>query len=105
MDASTFVNEISSHSESGTMTALDKTYKYPVQTSINNTSDIQNGLVYVYGFDITSFDRFKTGSMNQHSLVNVEEAIWIEPKRGNNAKPTILSFRSDPPIFFFFFYY
>ena len=48
---------------------------------------------------MTSFDRFKTGFINQHGLVNVEEAIWIKPKIGNNAKPRILSSKSVPPNF------
>ena len=44
-DASTFFIEISTHSESVSMTALDKIYKFPVQTRVNNTSDIQKGLI------------------------------------------------------------
>ena len=98
-DATTFIIEISSHKESVAMTILDKIHNYPVKTTINNTSDIQKGLVYVYGYDISSFEVFKTGLMNEHNLINVEEAIWIKPQRGNNAKPLILSFRRDLPAF------
>ena len=48
---------------------------------------------------MSCFEELKTGFVNQHGLVNVEEALWIKPKPDNNAKPLILSFRSDLPIF------
>ena len=37
--------------------------------------------------------------MNESTWISkcVKEAIWIEPKRGNNAKSLMLSFRSDIP--------
>ena len=98
-DATTFIIEISSHKESVAMTVLDKIHNHPVKTTINNTSDIQKGLIYVYGYDMSSFEDFKTGLINQNNLINVEEAIWMKPKRGNNAKPLILSFRRDVPAF------
>ena len=81
------------------MAILDKIYDYPVKATINNASDIQKGLLYVYGYDKSSFEDFKTGLMNQHNLTNVEEVIWIKPQRRNKAKPLILSFRRDLPAF------
>ena len=98
-DTTTFIIEISSHKESVAMTILDKIHNYPIKTIINYTSDIQKGLIYIYGYDISSFEDFKTGLMNEHNLINVEEAIWMKPQRGNNAKPLILSFRRDLPAF------
>ena len=40
----------------------------------------------------TSFEKLKTRLVYQHGLVNVEEALWMKPKRGNNAQS--LSFKS-----------
>ena len=48
------------------MTILGKIHNYPAKTTINNTSDIQKGLVYIYGYDTSSFEDFKTGLINQH---------------------------------------
>ena len=90
-DATTFIIEISSRKESVAMIILVKIHNYPVKTIINNTSDIQKGLIYVYGYNMSSLEVFKTGLMNEHNLINVEEAIWMKPQRGNNAKPLILS--------------
>ena len=47
-DATTFIIEISSRKESVAMTILDKVHNYPVESTINNTSDIQKGLLYIY---------------------------------------------------------
>ena len=53
----------------------------------------------ILGYDMSCFEEFKTGLVDQHSLINVEEVLWKTYKRGNNAKSLILSFRSDIPTF------
>ena len=87
-DATTFVIEVSSHSDSIVMIVIGKNHNYPVETFINYSSDVLKGLVYVYGYDTSCFEKFKTALVNQLGLVNMGEApLWIKLKRGNDADP------------------
>ena len=78
-DGSTFIIEVSSHKESFSYHDHIR-QNYPVKTTINNTSKILKGLLHAYGYDASCFEDFKTCLINEHNLINVEEAVWINPR-------------------------
>ena len=97
-DESTFVVRVSNKRESYAMSKLTKIMNYDVETSVNSSSDVEKGLIYIYGYDLSNFESFKKSLVSELNLVNVEEATWIK-SRNNIALPLILSFQSEIPEF------
>ena len=96
-DSTTFTIQVSKKEESISLSKIDSINGTPVTVTLNDSADISKGLIYIYEYDMTDFDSFKAGLMNRHGLVNVEEAVWIKPRRGSNVKPLMLSFRTAIP--------
>ena len=55
------------------------------------------GLVFIQEYDLTDFDHFKTGLMQEYSLSDVVRASWIKPCNPLVAQPLLLTFRQDLP--------
>merc|ERR1712212_1467924 len=51
------------------------------------------------GYYMNDFEAYKKGLQEQYGITDVEEAIWIKPKRNSASKPLILSFRSELPAY------
>ena len=96
-DSTTFTIQVSKKEESISLSKIDSINGTPVTVTLNDSADISKGLIYIYEYDMTDFDSFKAGLMNRHGLVNVEEAVWVKPRRGSNVKPLMLSFRTAIP--------
>ena len=96
-DSTTFVIQVSKKEESIALSKIDEISGVRCSVTLNDSADVAKGLIYIYDYDMTDFDSFKTGLMQQRGLVNVEEAVWIKPRRGSNVKPLMLSFRTAIP--------
>ena len=96
-DSTTFVIQVSKKEESIALSKIDEINGVRCSVTLNDSADIAKGLIYIYDYDMTDFDSFKAGLMQQRGLVNVEEAVWIKPRRGSNVKPLMLSFRIAIP--------
>ena len=96
-DSTTFVIQVSKKEESIALSKIDEISGVRCSVTLNDSADIAKGLIYIHEYDMTDFDAFKAGLMQRHGLVNVEEAVWIKPRRGSNVKPLMLSFRTAIP--------
>ena len=50
------------------------------------------GLIYVYEYDLSEFEEFKTGLMADYNMKDVQQAFWIKP-RNPISKPIILTIK------------
>ena len=91
--------ELSKAEESRAMQAMTNINDTPIKTTINTTLNICKGLVYIYNYNLVDFPEFRKGMMEQHGLQDLTEPQWIKPNRKNQAKPLLLSFRDEMPLF------
>ena len=96
-NSSTFTVEIGTQAESRAMYTLSSIGGIPTKVTVNSDSNLTKGLIYVHGYSMLNFNKYKEGLQKQYGLANVEEAPWIKPRRNSSGKPLIISFRSDPP--------
>ena len=68
-----------------------------VEVSVNTVLNVNKMLFYIYGYNMVDFEGFKAELAEQYGLSNVVEATWITPRRGNNAKPLLLTFPDELP--------
>ena len=98
-DPSTFIIEVSNKRQSKLMTSFNNINGIPAIITINTTANVQKGLIYTQGYYMNDFEAYKKGLQEQYGITDVEEAIWIKPKRNSASKPLILSFRSELPAY------
>ena len=68
-----------------------------VEVSVNTALNVNKGLVYIYGYNMMNFEAFNAGLAEQYELSSVVEVTWIKQRRGNNAKPLLLTFPNELP--------
>jgi hypothetical protein len=93
----TFLIETSCPAESNKIVTLQNINNVPVQISPNTSHGTQNGLIYVYQYNMNNFRTFKEGLMKDHGLQDVTEAFWIKSSRNMQAKALLLTFRGELP--------
>ena len=76
----TFVVEVGSEHESRSMSTITKIGAHDVEILVNDTCNLQKGLIFVEGYDLTDFDGYREELMKQHNLRNVEQAHWIKTR-------------------------
>ena len=81
------------------MQAVKSIHGISVSTVINTTINICKGLVYIYNYSLADFPMFRSGLMQQHCLQEVIEPHWIKSRPNNRAKPLLLSFREELPLY------
>ena len=97
-DSSTFTIQIGTQKESYAMSELTAINNFPCQISVNESLEMQKGLIYIYGYDMENPESFKKALIDQYQLAAVEQPFWIKPKN-KLAKPLLLSFRAEMPPF------
>ena len=95
-DEDTFVVEIGSDEEARQMSSLTKIGNYDVQVTVNNTSNLQKGIIFIDGYDLSDFDGYREAMMKEHRLTNVEQAHWIKT-RSPYTNALILTFQQEMP--------
>ena len=70
-----------------------------MEVTVNTALNINKGFVYIYGYNMVDFESFKEGLTKQYGLSSVIEATWIKSKRANSAKPLLLTFPNELPLY------
>ena len=94
----TFTIEISTEKESKYLSSLRFLNNIPVQISVNETNNVNKGLIYVYNYDMSNFPTFRNDLMKHLGVIDVVEPTWIK-RQDQMSKPLLLSFQSDVPNF------
>ena len=94
----TFIVEISTEQESRLMSTLLRIGNHDVTVTVNNTHDIQKGLIYIQAYDLVEFDTYKRGLQNQYNITSVEHAHWIKTKNNAN-QALIIGFQGELPTY------
>ena len=68
-----------------------------MEVSVNTALNVNIGPVYIYGYNMMDFKALKAGLSEQYGLSSVVEATWSKQRRGNNAKPLLLTFPNELP--------
>ena len=84
--------EVNCDEQSKEMGKLEKLYGIEVRITVNNKLSANKGLIYIYGYNMTDFEKFKKGLMEEHGLIDVVEPTWITSTRNKRAKPLLISF-------------
>ena len=58
-DESTFTVQVCSEKESRAMSTVTDINGYPTVVTVNESTDVQKGLIYLYGYDLQDLDSFK----------------------------------------------
>ena len=72
-DEDTFVIEVASLEESRKMSTLRKIDDHEVNVQVNNSQNLQKGLIYIQGYDLLEFDDYKTELINKNNLAGAEQ--------------------------------
>lgn len=98
LNNTTFVVEVVSKEQGAALANLNNIHGNEVRVEVNNNLSVNKGLIHVYGYNMTNFERFKKGLIDEYGLANVTEATWM--KRNNSrSTPLILDFRGEMPEF------
>ena len=93
----TFTVEVANKEESTAMQKVKDINGMSVEVSVNTALEVNKGLVNIYGYNTGNFEAFKAGLAEQYGLSSVVKATWIKQRRGNNAKPLLLTFPNELP--------
>ena len=92
----TFVIEVGTAGESRLMSTLLKIREHNVVVTVNNTHDVQKGLIYIQGYDILDFEGYKEGLRNHQNITTTDHAHWIKT-RNNLSQALIVGFQGQLP--------
>ena len=97
LNTTTFTIEVDSVEQSTAMQAITEINGINTEISVNTTFYKTKGLIYIYDYNMSSFQAFQSRLKEQYGLHEVVEATWIKARNNNRAKPLLLTFCTDLP--------
>ena len=92
----TYIIQVSTEEESCQMSTFNKILNYDVITTVDETSNVVKGLIFLHGFKmLNDSDHYVQSLKAENNIAEVEEANWISKKNGST--PMILTFRGEMP--------
>lgn len=89
---SAFTVEVKDQLQSRKIKLLTNINEFPVTVSENLNYGTQKGLIYVYEYNMTNFDKYKQGLLNKCGVQDAAVASWITP-RSKQATPILVTLR------------
>ena len=97
LNTTTFTIEVDSVEQSTAMKAITEINGINTEMNVNTTFYKIKGLIYIYGYNMSSFQAFQSKLKEQYGLHEVVEATWIKVRNNNRATPLLLTFCSELP--------
>ena len=92
-----YVVQVNTKEESNRILKLKQIENIPVEKVAEHPSfNCSKGLAFIYNYDLTDFNKFRSQFLQDTGHRNIEQATWIKP-RNENAKPVLISFNQNIP--------
>ena len=93
-----FVVEISEARDVEPLKNMNNVNGIPVVISEHPHFNHIQGLIFIYDYDLSNFESFRTGLVEEFNLKEAIQATWIKP-RNPLAKPLLITFKQELPEF------
>ena len=98
-DDDSFIVEVQSKEESRRMSEpIIKIGMHVAKVQLNNSFNIQKGLIFIQGYDLLDFESYKKSLIEQQKLVTLEHAHWMNLK-DKRTQALIVGFQGDLPSY------
>jgi len=89
--------EVESEQQSTLIMELTHLNNIPVEISEHQGFGTSQGIVYIYNYDLSNFESYKTGIKEDFDVKEVERAHWIKQKTDNKKAIQITFNQANPP--------